>query len=872
MKMPGLKGKGKAKGAGDDRGSGVTMPRQPMRLGVLQYAAIVFVIAAAVTAAAVYAALLGGLQQRDEAARRQAELTSHALAAGLSGRLDQTYARLELVSRRPEVVSALSAGDEKKMADAAQSALEVFPGAQRTLLAPGDLHDPDLSAKPPIGYALLDMLHKAAASGKPQPAEVHMLGQPEASVNLVAPVRGSDGKALGALVVSYPPSWLADVLKVPLPADARLQLVQQIPGNPQSVIMRHGREGAGAQVRSMNIDHSRFALQYVAPAPPGAMAGLSPATFGIILLVTLAVLAVVVFGALALVRRAVKHDGGLLARVLVDLRDGGLQLEYPMRLPEMRPALGTALRAARDLGDMISGPAAPANPARAAAVAEQTSPDILSGLEVHEEPPETMTNHEQENRSSSPAAAPSAPPKRAAEARLDPTILRAYDVRGVVGKTLSAEVARTLGRAIGSEAAARGVHELVVGRDGRMSSPELAEALIDGLVSTGRDVIDIGRVPTPVMYFSTYHLETGSGVEITGSHNPPDYNGFKIMLGGETLSGEAIRALGTRVEQGDLIDGEGSVRREDVLPDYIERIASDITMHRPLRVVVDCGNGVAGETAPQVLRSLGCEVEELFCEVDGHFPNHHPDPSDPENLAALISLVRMQEADIGLAFDGDGDRLGVVDSTGKIIWPDRQMMLYAKDILARSPGSDIIFDVKCSAHLAEVISDNAGVPVMWKTGHSLIKAKLKESGAPLAGEMSGHIFFNDRWDGFDDGIYTAARLLEILSLEDRTSQEVFAELPESVSTPEIKVDLKEGEPPEVIQALVQKAHFDQARTSTIDGLRVDFPDGWGLVRASNTTPCLVLRFEADSEEAIERIKAQFRDLLQTAKPGIKLSF
>ena len=868
MKMPGLKGKGKS--ARDDLGSGVTMPRQPMRLGVMQYAAIVFVIAAVVTTAAMYAALLGGLQQRGDAARRQAELTSHALAAGLSGRLDQAYARLQQVSRRPEVVSALSSSDERKMADAAQSALDVFPGALRTLLVPGDLREPDLSAKPPIGYALLDMIHKAAASGKPQPAEVHMLGEPEANVNLVAPVRTSDGKVLGALVVSYPPAWLADVLKVSLPDDARLQLVQQIPGNPQSTVVQRGRDGAGTQVRSTNIDHSRFALEYVAPAPPGTLAGLSPAAFGIILLVTLAALAVVVFGALALVRRAVKHDGGLLARVLLDLRDGGLQLEYPMHLPEMRPALGAALRAARDLGDMISGPAAA--PARAATAEDEESPDILSGLEVHEEPPETMKDPEQQKRSSAAAAAPSPRPERAPEARLDPTILRAYDVRGVVGKTLSAEVARTLGRAIGSEAAARGVHELVVGRDGRMSSPELAEALIEGLVSTGRDVIDIGRVPTPVMYFSTYHLETGSGVEITGSHNPPDYNGFKIMLGGETLSGEAIRALGTRVEQGDLIDGEGSVRREDVLPDYIERIASDITMHRPLKVVVDCGNGVAGETAPQVLRSLGCEVEELFCEVDGHFPNHHPDPSDPENLAALISLVRMQEADIGLAFDGDGDRLGVVDSTGKIIWPDRQMMLYAKDILARSPGSDIIFDVKCSAHLAEVISDNAGVPVMWKTGHSLIKAKLKESGAPLAGEMSGHIFFNDRWDGFDDGIYTAARLLEILSLEDRTSQEVFAELPESVSTPEIKVDLKEGEPPEVIQALVRKAHFEEARTSTIDGLRVDFPDGWGLVRASNTTPCLVLRFEADSEEAIERIKAQFRDLLQAAKPGIKLSF
>ncbi|MCC5857227.1 MAG: phosphomannomutase/phosphoglucomutase [Ectothiorhodospiraceae bacterium] len=455
---------------------------------------------------------------------------------------------------------------------------------------------------------------------------------------------------------------------------------------------------------------------------------------------------------------------------------------------------------------------------------------------------------------------------------VDASLFRAYDIRGVMGKTLSEDVARIIGRAIGSEAAARGCPDVVVGYDGRLSSPGLADALLDGLRAAGRNVILIGRVPTPVSYFATYHLGTGSCVMITGSHNPPDYNGFKIMLGGETLSGDAIQDLYRRIRETDFVDGEGAFRREDVVPAYLDRIAGDITLHRPLRVVVDAGNGVAGEVGPEVLRAIGCEVEELFCEVDGNFPNHHPDPSDPKNLEVLISYVRLQEADVGLAFDGDGDRLGVVDASGKIIWADRQMMLYAMDILSRQPGADIIFDVKCSAHLARIISDNAGVPVMWRTGHSLIKAKLKETGAPLAGEMSGHIFFNDRWDGFDDGIYTAARLLEILSMDPRTSTEVFAELPEAASTPELKIDLEEGEPPQVIQRLVAAARFPDAHVNTIDGLRVDFPDGWGLVRASNTTPCLVLRFEADTEEALERIQQQFRELLQQAKPGIKVGF
>ena len=453
-------------------------------------------------------------------------------------------------------------------------------------------------------------------------------------------------------------------------------------------------------------------------------------------------------------------------------------------------------------------------------------------------------------------------------------LFRAYDIRGRVDAGLDAAVVHEIGRSIGSEAVDRGLDTLVVARDGRESSPALADALGEGLRSTGVHVIDIGQVPTPVMYFATYHLQTGSGVVVTGSHNPPDYNGLKIMLGGETLSGDAIAGLYDRLQDGRLVRAPvaGDLRLLDVVPDYLTRILADVKLTRPLRVVVDCGNGVAGGIAPRLLRELGCEVHELFCDVDGSFPNHHPDPADPANLQTLIEKVAEVDAHVGLAFDGDGDRLGVVDGTGKIIWPDRQMMLYAREILAVKPGADIIFDVKCSAHLARIIEEHAGVPVMWQTGHSIIKAKLKQSGAPLAGEMSGHIFFNDRWDGFDDGLYTAARLLEILAHDPRPSAEVFAELPETVSTPELKVHLEEGEPPRVIERLMQRARFPDAQITTIDGLRVDFSDGWGLVRSSNTTPCLVLRFEADDEVALERIKTAFRDLLAEASPGTEPGF
>lgn len=452
------------------------------------------------------------------------------------------------------------------------------------------------------------------------------------------------------------------------------------------------------------------------------------------------------------------------------------------------------------------------------------------------------------------------------------SIFRAYDIRGVVGDTLTAEIVYELGRAIGSEAYARGQQTVIVARDGRLSGPEFVQALSNGLRASGRDVIDVGRVPTPVLYFATHYLSSSSGVMVTGSHNPPDYNGFKMVLRGETLAETAIQRLRSRIETGDLMSGNGTYRVANVVPDYIERITSDIRLARPLKVVVDCGNGVAGELAPHLLRLLGCDVTELYCDIDGTFPNHHPDPSQPENVAELIKTVTKLKADVGLAFDGDGDRLGVISSQGEIIWADRQMMLYAKDVLSRNPGAEIIFDIKCSTHLARVIREYGGQPLMWKTGHSLVKAKMKETGAPLAGEMSGHIFFKERWFGFDDALYTAARLLEILARDTRSTSEVFAELPNAISTPELKIELQEGEQLPFVARLLEQARFPDAEITTIDGLRADFKDGWGLVRASNTTPSLVLRFEADTTAALQRIQDQFRVILLELDPKLKLPF
>jgi phosphomannomutase / phosphoglucomutase len=451
-------------------------------------------------------------------------------------------------------------------------------------------------------------------------------------------------------------------------------------------------------------------------------------------------------------------------------------------------------------------------------------------------------------------------------------IFKAYDIRGIVDKTLTEDAVEAIGQAIGSESTARGARAVCIGRDWRLSGPALSAALARGLRKAGINVIDVGRVTTPMLYFAAHHFGTGSGVMVTGSHNPPDYNGLKMMLAGETLSGEQIQSLRERIERADLSSGAGTLESREIAADYIDRIVGDVRLKRPMRIAVDCGNGVPGAFAPELYRRLGCTVEELFCEVDGTFPNHHPDPSQPANLADLIAALKSGPSEIGLAFDGDGDRLGVVTKQGKVIFPDRQLMLFAADVLSRNPGGEIIFDVKCTRNLAPWIRSHGGKPTMWKTGHSLIKSKMKQTGAPLAGEMSGHIFFKERWYGFDDGLYAGARMLEYLSAQGDVSATLDA-LPDSLNTPELQVKLAEGENYALVEKLQKEARFPGAReVITIDGLRVEYEKGFGLARSSNTTPVLVLRFEADDAAALKAIQEEFRRALLAAKPDAQLPF
>lgn len=455
---------------------------------------------------------------------------------------------------------------------------------------------------------------------------------------------------------------------------------------------------------------------------------------------------------------------------------------------------------------------------------------------------------------------------------LSPSIFKAYDIRGIIGKTLDADVAYLIGQAFGSAAVAKGEKTVVIGRDGRLSGPDLITALAKGLQSTGIDVIDLGVVVTPMVYFGTNVLGATSGIMVTGSHNPPDYNGFKMVLAGEAIYGDAILALYQTILKKEFAQGSGSYRSHDIKAAYLERIIGDVKLARPIKIAVDCGNGVAGAFAADLYRGMGCEVIELFCEVDGTFPNHHPDPAHAENLQDLIRCLQTTDAEIGLAFDGDGDRLGVVTKDGQIIYPDRQLMLFTEDVLTRNPGAQILYDVKCTRHIAPWVKARGGVPLMWKTGHSLVKAKLRETGSPLGGEMSGHIFFKDRWYGFDDGMYAGARLLEILSrVKDMTA--TLNDLPQSASTPELQLKLAEGENFTLIAAMQANASFPGSdEIITIDGLRVEYPDGFGLARSSNTTPVIVMRFEAETPAALARIQAAMKQAVLAVKPDAVLPF
>ena len=729
----------------------------------------------------------------------------------------------------------------------------------------------------PFSYACLDLVNRTLDLKKQGilPLEMHLSGTDRQHVAIVAPVRNGDNSLIGVVEVSLPTSWLREQVAALAVQQGYIELQQ---GSRNLLASKGDNTQRIGKPLTRKVPHSIFNLAYWPKQTQWQDAlNMARLQFGIIAAAVILVLLIA---------------GYLRFRWRKEL--GAIRISLPRR--QKKKSASEAVAADEPVHEEVkekeelAGPGADsifldpnsmivedADEAEAfkdlapATEPEQPEPgsttDEVSGESMLIEDEETdMTAQEtpSDNLQAGPAPAVEIPV----------SIFKAYDIRGVVTDTLTAKVVYEIGRAFGSEMAERSLDTVVVGRDGRLSGDELIAALKQGLSDTGRRVVDVGMVPTPVLYYATHELKTGTGIMLTGSHNPPEYNGLKMMMGDETLSSDTIQALLQRLQSGKLYQGKGSIEEQNVLPSYLKRISNEILLLKKFKIVIDCGNGVAGVIAPQLFRELGCEVIELYTKVDGTFPNHHPDPSQPKNLQDVIARVAEENADMGFAFDGDGDRLGVVTAQGKVIFPDRLMMLFAEDILSRNPGAEIIYDVKCSKNLGDAIRKFGGKATMWKTGHSLIKKQMKESGALLAGEMSGHIFFKERWYGFDDAFYSGARLLEVMVLKasDRSVSEVFDALPDSINTPELNIKMQEGETHAFMEELAAKAKFENANVITIDGLRVELDDAWGLIRASNTTPVLVLRFEADNEAALQRIQDMFRKQILALKPDMELPF
>ncbi len=769
---------------------------------------------------------------------------------------------LAVAAQQAYLKQALLSGDQEAIKKQEQLLTSQLPKVLGVRILPADIRAIDPDSVPPITYATLDLVRRVAKGERLFP-EVIGVGTPNAHVALIEPIK-VENRLIGFLLAGFKLEVINDALTKIQSVPGYLELRQTF-GGAVHVLGSHGDPSLkkGEPLSVGRLEGTPWEMAYwPAPSEDFSIYG-DTLTFWVAVTAMLLMIAGLGFYGLFRLGKTVQKDAARLLRLILEAKtphfavpEGFFSLSIFSDLAFSLSRTGIITVDAASEQDLQQSRDRISDRRIASDAAAESSGDFddLTSPLLMEDDLDLAAIEE------------------SAKGEIAEEIFRAYDIRGVVGDTLTEDAAEQIGRAIGSEAFERGQQTVVVARDGRVSSPAMCEALKRGLMASGRNVIDIGEVPTPVLYFATHFLDANSGVMVTGSHNPPDYNGFKIVLAGESLSGDDIRALYKRIVSGELLAGKGQQSMRDVVPDYIGKIVNDVALAQPLRVVVDCGNGVAANVAPQLLQALGCEVIGLYCTVDGTFPNHHPDPSKPENLQDLIKMVREEKADLGIAFDGDGDRLGVVDSEGEIIWPDTQMMLFSMDLLSRNPGADIIFDVKCSRHLGTAIRGHGGRPIMWKTGHSLIKAKMKETGALLAGERSGHIFFKERWYGFDDALYAAARLLEILAADFRKSHEVFKVFPKTVSTPEINVPVSEKDKFKLVAGLAKVGKFGDGKRTTIDGLRVDYPEGWGLVRASNTTPCLVIRFEADNEAALEKIKGLFRAQIKRIKPDIQLPF
>jgi len=666
-------------------------------------------------------------------------------------------------------------------------------------------------------------------------------------ISLAQSIRSPEtGELAIAILASYPASLLTDNFPKYKSSEFQVDIVQAFDRGTAQIIFSTGSKSKSFNSDQQKTIHPHWKINFNTPKS-SALIKDNIVNISISILIGLIPLVISIFISMNLLKRKLENDTNLIFEFIrsgtqksinEDLFDTGIIQNLYERLKELNLKPQTAAKVPRNNDNTIFD------------IQIADGDENLFGAEEKPKTKATATKAQ----------------------KINPGIFRAYDIRGIVNETLTEEGVKLIGHSIGSEAIDQGQMTVIVARDGRNSGPALMSALTQGLQASGVDVIDIGMVPTPLLYFACKVLDSKTGVMLTGSHNPSNHNGLKIVINGTTLSQDGIQKLRERIDTGNLKTGSGQRTEEDITSSYLEAVENDIILAQPMNIVIDCGNGVTGVIAEQLFTRIGCNVTSLYTDVDGNFPNHHPDPSQPVNLAALIAKVKETKAHLGIAFDGDGDRLGIVTNTGKIIWPDRLMMLFSKDLLLRSPGADIIFDVKCSNTLAETIRKQGGRPIMWKTGHSLIKAKLQESGAQLAGEMSGHIFFNDRWYGFDDGLYSAARLLEILSTDSKSSEDVFAQFPERFSTPEINIPVDDESKFDIISVLASVGDFGEGNKTDIDGIRIDYPNAWGLVRASNTTANLVTRFEADTEDNLAKVKLLFKQQLLKIQSDLEIPF